>query len=187
MKKRFFTLVAIVTLALFMAVPALAEGDNYLSNKVGVGYQGMISGDLINGISVRGWIGDNFGLEGSFLYGGVEIDVPGGTLAEADVMLFEAKAMYAFIVKSNSRFYVGAKAGYGTIDVDFEEETLLDDDFWTAGAFVGAEWSFPTIPEVGFNFDVGYNYINYEEDFDGFEVETSLDGIAATFGIHYYF
>ena len=193
MKKRFFTCVAIATLVVFMAAgPALAEGDNYLSNRVGVGYQGMISGDLINGISVRGWIGDNFGLEGSLLYGGVGVDVPQGELLSADVTLFEAKAMYAFIVKSNSRFYLGAKLGYGQVELEmFDGELkILDDDFWTAGAFVGAEWSFPTIPEVAFNFDVGYNYIKYEDnlfDEEGGEIELTLDGIAATFGIHYYF
>ena len=182
---------AIATLMVFMvAGPALAEGDNYLSGKVGVGYQGMIAGDLINGISVRGWIGPNFGLEGSLLYGGISVDVPEGTLADADLILFEAKAMYAFVVKSNSRFYIGAKAGYGQIELNYQEEGVLDDDFWTAGAFVGAEWSFPTIPEVGFNFDVGYNYIKYDDnlfdDPEG-EFEIALDGIAATFGIHYYF
>lgn len=190
MKKRLFTCVAIATLMVFMvAGPAMAEGDNYLSNRVGVGYQGMIAGDLINGISVRGWVGDNFGLEGSFSYGGVGVDIDGYNVADADLMLFEAKAMYAFVVKSNSRFYIGAKAGYGTIDVEFDGDTILDDDLWELGAFVGAEWSFPTIPEVGFNFDIGYNYIKYEEDlpYDGPELEIALDGIAATFGIHYYF
>ena len=180
---------AIATLMVFMvAGPALAEGDNYLSGKVGVGYQGMISGDLINGISVRSWIGPNFGLEGSLLYGGVGVDVPEGELADADLILFEAKAMYAFVVKSNSRFYLGAKAGYGQLDLDmYGGEEILDGKIWTAGAFVGAEWSFPTIPEVGFNFDVGYNYINYDDEIDGDDIEIALDGIAATFGIHYYF
>jgi len=189
MKKRFFMCVAIATLMVFLAAPALAEGDNYLSNKVGVGYQGMIAGSLINGISVRGWIGDNFGLEGSFSYGGIGVEIDGHDLADADLTLFEAKAMYAFIVKSNSRFYVGAKAGYGMIDVDFFEENMLDDDLWTLGAFVGSEWSWSEIPELGFNFDVGYNYIMFDTDIPdgGPEIELDLDGIAATFGIHYYF
>ncbi len=183
---------AIATLMMFMvAGPALAE-DNYLSGKVGVGYQGMIAGDLINGISVRGWATPNFGLEGSFVYGGVGVDVPDGELLDADMMLFEAKAMYAPIVKANSRFYLGAKAGYGQLDLEIFDgnEKVLDGDFWEFGAFVGAEWSFPTIPEVGFNFDIGYNYIKYEDNlFDEpeAEFEIGIDGIAATFGIHYYF
>ena len=188
MKKRFFTCVAIATLMVFMvAGPALAESDNYLSGKVGAGYQGMVSDGYFNGISLRGWVNDNFGLEGSVFYGGMSLEVPGGTLAEADLTLFEAKVMFAPIVKSNSRFYLGAKAGYGMINVDFQEDSVLDDDLWSLGAFIGAEWNWSEIPELGFNFDIGYNYISYEEDFEGDEVELNLDGIAATFGIHYYF
>jgi len=189
MKKRFFVCVAMATLALFLvAGPAMAS-DNYLSGKAGVGYQGMVSDGYFNGISVRGWVNDNFGLEGSVFYGGMTVDVPEGTLAEADLTLFEAKAMYAFVVKSNSRFYIGAKVGYGMVDLEMYdgELTILDDDLWSLGAFIGAEWSWSEIPELGFNFDIGYNYINYEEDFDGYKVEIDLAGIAATFGIHYYF
>jgi len=187
MRKRLLTCVVVVALMAFLAAPALAE-DNYLSNKVGVGYQGMMADDYLNGISVRGWINDNIGLEGSLFYGGMGIEADSFEVADADLMLFEAKAMYAFIVKSNSRFYAGAKFGYGMINLDAYEETLLDDSLWSLGTFIGAEWNWSEIPELGFNFDVGYNYINYEEDFDGgHELEISLDGIAATFGIHYYF
>lgn len=187
MKKRFFVCVAMATLALFLVTGPAMASDNYLSGKVGVGYQGMLAGDLINGISVRGWVNDNFGLEGSFFYGGVSAEYEGYDIADADVALFEAKVMYAFVVKSNSRFYIGAKVGYGMVDLEVENYTVLDDDMWSLGAFIGAEWNLSEVPELGLNFDIGYSYLNYSHDVDGVDVEIDLDGIAATFGIHYYF
>ena len=187
MKKRFFTCMAAAAFIMFVcAMPALAEEGkgNYISNKIGVGYQGMIAGDYLNGISARGWIGNNFGLEASLFYGGIDVDTAGGyNVTDSDVTLFEAKAMYAFLVKQNSRFYVGAKGGYGKLDLNAFGDEIADDNLWTCGALVGSEWNFQGIPELGFNFDVGYNYVDYDDD----NVDINLDGIAVTFGIHYYF
>ncbi len=186
MKKNFFTCMIVAALIVFAcAMPALAEEGkgNYISNKIGVGYQGMFAGDYLNGISVRGWIGNNFGLEASVFYGGIDADANGYDITDSDVTLFEAKAMYAFLVKQNSRFYVGVKGGYGKLDFDVEGQEIADDDLWSCGAFVGSEWNFQGIPELGFNFDVGYNYMNYDDD----NLDIDLNGIAATFGIHYYF
>ena len=183
--KRFFNCMAVATLMVFVcAMPALAEEGNYISKKIGIGYQGMIAGDYLNGISARGWIGDNFGLEASMFYGGIDVDAKGlGNVTDSDVSLFEVKAMYAFLVKKNSRFYVGAKGGYGKLDFDLVGSEITDDDLLSCGAFVGSEWNFQGIPELGFNFDVGYTYVDYDDD----NVDIKLDGIAATFGIHYYF
>jgi hypothetical protein len=143
----------------------------------------MIAGDYLNGISVRGWVGNNFGLEASFFYGGIDAEVDGYNATDSDVFLTEVKAMYALLVKKNSRFYVGAKGGYGKLDIEVIDEEITDDDLWSCGAFVGSEWNFQGIPELGFNFDVGYNYMNYDDD----HIDIDLDGIAVTFGIHYYF
>jgi hypothetical protein len=185
--RRFFNCMVVATLMMLLcAMPALAEEGNYISNKIGIGYQGMIAGDYLNGISARGWIGDKFGLEASIFYGDIDAEADGGDVMDGDVFLSEVKAMYAFIVKKNSRFYVGAKGGYGKLDFDFDfldGAGKIDDDLWTCGAFVGSEWNFQGIPELGFNFDVGYNYITYDED----DADIDLDGIAVTFGIHYYF
>lgn len=183
MKKRFLSIVAVAMVVMFLSVGSVfaadGAGKNFISNKVGVGYQGMVAGDYLNGISARGWIGNNFGLEASVFYGSIDADVNGyGNVTDSDMTLFEAKAMYAFLVKQNSRFYVGAKGGVGKLDYDIDDDTV-----WTCGAFVGSEWNFQGIPELGFNFDVGYNYIDYDDD----HVDIKLDGIAATFGIHYYF
>jgi len=202
MRKRFFTcLAAAVLMVVLVAGPVLAEGENYLSNRVGVGYQGMLTGDILNGISVRGWIGNNFGLEGNIFYGSVDADVDvsgsgnvGG--GDADVWFVEIKPLYAFIVKPNSRFYAGMKLGYGEADVDIDVGSGggdLDTDFWEIGVLVGSEFSLPFMPEVAFNFDVGYNYMDTDSDMniDGVgkvsDIDLDMDGVFATWGIKYYF
>ena len=72
--------------------------------------------------------------------------------------MVEIKAMYAFIVRTNSRFYVGGKFAYGQYEREADED-LIDGKIYIPGIFVGAEWNFPSVPEVGFNFEVGYNYV----------------------------
>lgn len=177
--------VAIGFLALLLTSGSgFAADNNYHSNNVGVGYQGMMLGSSswMNGVSARGWLGDNFGLEGSLSYAGIDVDYNNNSVMDADFTNFEGKAMYAPIVKSNSRFYLGGKLGYGTLSID----TAAGDEEinpYSLGVFIGSEWNFTEIPELGFNFDVGYNYTEIDED----DVEIGLDGIGVTMGIHYYF
>ncbi|MFA5322971.1 MAG: hypothetical protein WC373_09885, partial [Smithella sp.] len=167
-------------------------GKNFMTNKVGVGYQGMVVGSLLNGLSARGWIGDRVGLEGSVFYGQADVDIEygGSTIvdAEADLWMLEFKAMYAFIVRENSKFYVGGKLGYGQLSVSEGGDDFLDgESIWTPGVFVGAEWNIPSLPELGFNFDVGYTGFIFDNDVEGADVELQLHGLGATFGLHYYF
>jgi len=201
MRKSFVAcLVAAVLMVALVAGPALAEGENYLSNRVGVGYQGMLTGDILNGISVRGWFGNNFGLEGNLFYGNLDadVDVSGGNVGsgDADVWFVEIKPLYAFIVKPNSRFYAGMKLGYGEADIDVKVGGIkvnIDPDFWEIGVLVGSEFSLPFMPEVAFNFDVGYNYMDTDSDVNVSgtgkisDIDLDLDGVFATWGIKYYF
>ena len=194
MKKRFFSCVVIVTLMVFLSVGSVFAADeagkNFISSKVGIGYQGMIAGNLLNGASVRGWIGDRIGLEGNFFLGAVKATAYGQDAIDADIWSVEAKVMYAVIARSNSKFYVGAKVGYGMADLKWMGEKVVDGtDFWTPGVLVGAEWSFPTIPEVGFNFEVGYSGIIYNSSKlpNDFDVDLRLHGVNAAIGLHYYF
>jgi hypothetical protein len=191
MKKRFFSFVAVTMVVMFLSAGSVFAADdakNFISNKVGVGYQGMVVGSFLNGLSVRGWIGDRVGLEGNVFYGQADVDVNGNDMVKADLWMLEAKAMYAFIVKSYSKFYAGAKVGYGQISADMYGHELLDgESLWTPGVFVGAEWSFPQLPEVGFNFDVGYSGLIFNNNIDGADIDVQVHGVSATFGIHYYF
>ena len=194
MKKRFLSCVAITILMVLLSVGSVFAADdagkNFISSKVGIGYQGMIAGNLLNGASVRYWIGDRIGLEGNFFLGAVKATLDGQDAIDADIWSLEAKVMYAVIVRSNSKFYVGAKVGYGMAELKLGTEKVIDGtDFWTPGVLVGAEWSFPTIPEVGFNFEVGYSGIIYNSSKlpNDFDVDLRLHGVNAAIGLHYYF
>jgi hypothetical protein len=188
-------------LMVFLSASSVFASDevtkNFISNKVGVGYQGMIVGNLLNGVSVRGWIGERVGLEGNFFLGDVKattttngnatlgMDSTNGTESYANVWNLEAKAMYALIVRSNSKFYVGGKIGYGRVDIN----AVNMQSFWTPGVFVGSEYSLPSIPEVGLNFEVGYSGIIYNSTGlpECQSIDLRLHGVNAAVGIHYYF
>ena len=195
MKKGFLSCVAIAILMVFLSVGSVFAADeatkNFISSKVGIGYQGMIAGNLLNGASVRYRAGDRIGLEGNFFLGAVKATFDGEDAIDADIWSLEAKVMYAVIVRSNSKFYVGAKVGYGMADLKLGDTKVVDGtDFWTPGVLVGAEWSFPTIPEVGFNFEVGYSGIIYNSSKikdDAVDIDLRLHGVNAAIGLHYYF
>jgi hypothetical protein len=196
MKKRFLSFMAVTMVVMFLSAGSVFAADdakNFISNKVGVGYQGMVVGSLLNGLSARGWIGDRVGLEGSVFYGKADIETTSAGYTDdtdADLWMLEVKAMYAFIVKSYSKFYVGGKIGYGQVSVSGNGSDYIDGEaLWTPGVFVGAEWSFPQLPEVGFNFDVGYSAVLFNPTINGpnEDVDIKMHGVNATFGIHYYF
>jgi len=198
MKKGFLRCAAIAMLMVFLSVGSVFAADdagkNFIANKVGVGYQAMVAGSFLNGISVRGWIGDRVGLEASGFYGRVDAEVDDGggatyTMMKADLFLIEAKAMFAVISRSYSKFYVGGKIGYGRLGVT-DGEDIDGTTLWTPGVFIGSEWSFPQLPEVGFNFDVGYSALIYNNKVssDPYSyLNLNMSGVNATFGIHYYF
>ena len=203
MKKGFLRCAAIAMLMVFLSVGSVFAADeagkNFISNKVGVGYQGMVAGSFLNGISMRGWIGERVGLEANGFYGSVNTEIEEGGYGKSDfdanLWLIEAKAMFAVVSRSYSKFYVGGKMGYGQINASGDSgypmfEGIDGTSFLTPGVFIGSEWSFPQLPEVGFNFDVGYSWLLYDnkvnEDPYAY-MKIGLSGISATFGIHYYF
>ena len=94
-----------------------------------------------------------------------------------DVFLLAGKLLYAPIVKENSEFYVGFEGGYG--ELDYEED--LDIMFF--GPLFGAEYRFQGLPELGFCWEVGYRF----SEFDGDDGDADMDGIAVSLGVHYYF
>jgi len=186
MKRRILGYVAVVaTVICLCAAPSFAA-DNY---KIGVGYQGLIAGNILNGASVRGWFGPNTAIGGEFnvFYGAAKISQDGAPNdLSASLWLVELKPMYAFIVRENSRFYAGLKGAYGQYKA--EQTGSMDGKFWMGGALVGAEWNFPSLKEVGFNFEVGYNYVSDKNSSDGSpDVNIKLHGINVGAGIKYYF
>ncbi len=187
MKKGILGYVVVVAMLLLFTSSAFAQDAQ--KYKIGVGYQGLFFGNMINGLSVRSWLGPNtaIGLEGNIFYGNAKIDIDGAPSdIDADLYMLELKAMYAFIVRTNSRFYAGGKFGYGQFSADvFGDKAKIN--AYVPAAFIGAEWNFPQLPELGFNFEVGYSYAIMEtkKDIDGVDVD--LSGINVGVGIKYYF
>lgn len=192
MKRRMLVFVAVMaTVVCLCAAPSFAA-DKY---KIGVGYQGLIAGNYLNGLSVRGWFGPNtaIGVEGNLFYGsmkGTVNDIPEIDMT-ANLWMIEVKGMYAFLVRPNSRFYAGGKFAYGKYKADSNSATVVDGHMYIPGILVGAEWNFPSLPELGFNFEVGYNYVIDKTTMGaggvGNELDLKLHGINVGAGIKYYF
>lgn len=148
-----------------MASPSMAE------MKVGLGYQGVLPGDILNGVSARVWM-DRIGAD-------VNVFQASGDLAgtDADAFLVEGRGMFSLFESAQSKFFVGGMFGVGTM-----EAGGADADLVTFGGFFGTEFSLTGLPEIGFAWEVGYNFVS--ADTGGVDIDAS--GILVIFGVHYY-
>lgn len=161
------------------------------AGKVGLGYQGVVAGNFLQGVSGRYWVNDTIAGELNVFYGTAGLALGGSDIGDADLLLGTAKVLYAPVVKSNSRFYVGLEGGLGTADVqDDTGSSILAGDItvWTLEPLFGAEFYLSEIPELGFNFEVGYKFHHIGYDVASSDVlDINLDGTTVAFGAHYYF
>lgn len=167
-------LILVVTFVLTLSV---SSNNAFAENKFGVGYQGTFIGEFLNGLSVRGWF-DSFSVDATLFHTDVEADGADSDLL--NLFILDGRFLYAPIVKENSRFYMGANLGYGALEVYDEDLDLL-----TYGLLLGTEYSFQGLPELGFNWEVGYKFNTLDTDEYDFEVD--LNGISVSLGVHYYF
>jgi hypothetical protein len=172
--------IAIVAL-LAASVGYAAEGDE--PGNIGVGYQGVVLGDLLNGVAVRGTPAP-IGWQVELVQGMAEIDPGGGTL-EVDALVLKGKGYYALIERANSAFYVGASLGYWTAEI-CSPGPEADIDGWSIAPLMGAEWNFAELPELGINFEVSYEFDMLEDDAGG-TTDIDLYGITVSTGVTYYF
>lgn len=158
--------------------------------KFGLGYQGVVAGSFLQGVSGRYWFDNNVAGEVSLFYGRAKVEAGGDELGKGDLLLGTAKILYAPVVKSNSRFYVGVEGGLGSIDGNIDLDggmPLPDTSVWTAEPLFGAEFNFSEFPELGVNFEVGYKWHHVNSDTDDGDLDINLDGTTVAFGAHYYF
>jgi hypothetical protein len=151
--------------------------------KIGLGYQGIFAGDILNGVSARYWIDKNWGAELNVFYGTIGADINGTDIGNVDLLLGTAKVLYAPVVKANSKFYVGIEGGLGSVGGDIDP---VDVSIWTLAPLMGVEYSFSDIPELGLNFEVGYKLHNVNVDTPGPEVDVHINGTFVSLGAHYY-
>ncbi len=168
-----------------LTVPAFAA-ENCNANKLGVGYQGIFFGDMMSGVSGRYWIGPNIGVEGTLFYGNAKFKAEGSDEVKAQLLMLDLKGMYAFLVRQNSKFYAGGQVAFGYYDSGSNRFTA--GYFFAPGLLVGAEWCIPSLPELGFNFELGYKYvIDRNEAPNGSKYDVDLHGMNLSIGAHYYF
>ena len=194
-------ILSVMILSVAMSLPLANNAQaEVAAETIGLGYQGMFAGNIMQGASGRYWLNDNIGLEGNLFHMYFEGDTPApGASGSIHIVSFMAKGMYAPIVKDNSRFYVGVEFGYARaiLSDSLKNQTgaatpLKDPNILIGGPLMGAEYHFQGLPELGFNFEVGYlfNYASAKIDNIGAGDDTingSLLGILVAFGVHYYF
>ena len=179
--------IAVVALMAVTVAQAQEKTMNEDVGNIGVGYQGMFLGNLLNGVAVRGTPAP-IGWQVELTQGMIEIDPDGGGSADADLLVLKGKGYYALIERDNSKFYVGASLGYWMAETD----NLLgpgsaDIDGWSVAPLIGAEWNFSELPELGFNFEVSYELNELEIDTPGGDADLGIYGINVGTGIIYYF
>ncbi|NTW56647.1 MAG: hypothetical protein HGB20_06345 [Chlorobiaceae bacterium] len=154
--------------------------------KIGLGYQGIIAGDFLNGVSARYWFDKNWGAELNVFYGTAGLDFDNTHAGDADLLLGTAKVLYAPVVKATSKFYVGIEGGLGSVGGDNPLTDNVDISLWTISPLFGVEYSFSDIPELGLNFEVGYKFHHVNADTPGPEIDVNVDGTFVSLGAHYY-
>ena len=166
--------------AMTMVVGIQAE-DEVKTNKVspiGIGYQGQFFNGLsLNALSVR-W--NPAPLGGQVLFGRSTSDTNNSN-AESTIITLQGKLFYTLIQRKNSQFYAGGKLGFLFGETTNNNGNKTDTNGLVLGALVGTEWRFEELPEIGFNFEVGYDFGNTDVP----DVDTS--GVIVSLGAHYYF
>ncbi|NTU58705.1 MAG: hypothetical protein HGB00_07275 [Chlorobiaceae bacterium] len=167
-----------------------SNGPN--AGKVGLGYEGIFGGSILQGLSGRYWVNNNVAAEVNFFYGNATVSGINfiANKLDGDLLLGTAKVMFSPVVKPHSRFYVGIEGGLGSINLEADGVgTPGDVGVYVVNPLIGSEFSFAEIPELGFNFEVGYKFhhIDYTNDANVGDIDIDLNGIAIALGAHYYF
>ena len=152
-------------------VAVMMVGAAQAEMKIGVGYQGLLPGDIMNGVSGRAWMGA-LGADVNLFQASASIEDE-----DADALILEGRGMLTLFELQQSKFFVGGLLGVGTMEVGNE-----DVDLWSFGGFFGTEFYLQGLPELGFAWEVGYNFVNAEAD----DVEMDFNGVIVILGVHYY-
>ncbi len=156
--------------------------DSRFPFKLGLGYQAMVVDEFINGASIRGWFQHRIGVQFSVHHHKRRFKLDYVPDFKTDAYFFAGKLLYAPVLNQNSKFYVGIEGGYGYEDVRFSDNI----NYWALSPLFGAEYHFSGLPEIGFNFEVGYRFLNLTQG-GHYEYKIDINDIWAGFGATYYF
>jgi len=159
------------------------------SGKFSLGYEGVFAGDVLQGLSSRYWFNQNVGGELNLFYGKVGVE-SNNDKAHGDLFYASGKVLYSPVVKQNSRFYLGLEGGIGSIGGDWNGANIPGDvTVYTVSPLIGSEFRFAEIPDLTFNWEVGYKFqrANFKGNSGYSDVDVNIDGTFVTLGAHYYF
>jgi hypothetical protein len=162
---------AVTLLVVVLSGSGIARAET----SIGVGYEAMFLGDFLQGASVRAWFDNKWGVEGNLMQASVDTGY-----SDSDAWLLAGKVMYCPIVRENSQFYVGFEGGFGQVD----DNIIMysgDNDVVTYGPLFGAEYRFQGLPELGFNWEVGYRFTTFDNEY----YDIDLNGVFICLGVHY--
>ncbi len=172
-----------------MGTASAAEGTNAgapNSGKIGLGFQGIVAGSLLQGLSGRYWASEKVGTELNLFYGKVSlrksenndiININHDT--DGNLLLATGKLIYAPVVKKHSLFYVGIEGGVGRVKYTQDSITSTNGTVYLVNPLIGSEFSFSEIPELGFNFEAGYKL--------HLAGPINLNYTSVSVGAHYFF
>jgi hypothetical protein len=168
---------AVVTISLLLIGVTFSAASAAERGKVGVGYQGLFtlgsSNIAVNALNLRYRPAPRGALDFMVGYGNIDSDDGG----DIDLWMVGVDGMYILIPKEQVDFFVGGGVAYANLDNDD------DVDLWQVRAFVGSEFFFTELPEVGFNWKAGLYYQDIEDhDFDVDDWSTFV-----SVGVNYYF
>jgi len=189
---------SITMMALMATAIAHAEGENNAPGQFGLGYQGVIILDHANESPIMNEIMLRFApqpIGGAILIGQQSYiweNDPKTWEETASVLTLQGKFYYRLIERKNSDFYIGGLLGFARYDAEWDPVVGPTDEenynSFILGFLAGVEWRFNELPELGFNFELGYNleWSNLE-DWGGDEEDAMFAGTSVSMGATYYF
>jgi len=183
-----------IAVGALLAISVAYGEENSEPGQIGVGYQGIFFGDLINALSIR--------MAPAPIGGQLEIGEGGGSLStggaaadtDFEIFMLKGKGYYTLIQRENSAFYAGASLGYYIISIDdpagnFTTAGTTDVTGFSIAPLIGTEWNFQGLKELGFNFEISYEINNFDVDVPGTATDPDLGlrGITISTGVNYYF
>ncbi len=150
-----------------LATPVLAKD---LKGNLGIGYNSQFSPQDVDSLSGKYWINNELAVQG----------LVGFNFSDSSDDLDLGGKLY-FKIKDEKNLHVDAIAGLGFSRVDPDNGNTKTGTWINAG--IGIEYFFSGLPNLGFSTEVGFTFMDYDND-DSFA--TTADSFVGA-GIHYYF
>ena len=180
----------LATTAMLVSVQAAEqEVEDNEPGQIGIGIQGTFmsngtGGTILIPAATARWAPGPIG--GELVVGRASTDTDGGT--ESTYTLLQAKGLYTLIQRKQSALYAGGQLGFIFQENDFAGGGDSESTTVLIGALIGSEFRLEEIPEMSFNFEIGYGFGVLEtENSPGADVDTDFSGLALTVGTRYYF